>query len=491
MYERLAQWWAATSLRTKITGLTVVVVTIGLMVIGLGTVITIERYLTNQTDDKIAQAASTLPDVLGTGAFNAFDRVGQTALSNEFYLAAVSASGTVIASNLEEGHEEYGPDVSKLSLGVVSDAKHPLTLNSINGETTWRVMTYKLNVISASDGQVLPATLAVGIDMEETKRIVGSFASVFLAFSLVVVVLSAALTRLLISRTFRPLREVEETAARFAGGDYTQRLGGSTPNTEVGRLTRSLNTMLSRIDRAFRDRADTIEQMRRFIADASHELRTPLVSVRGYAELYRMGGLKTKKDVSQAMERIEKEAQRMSTLVTDLLELARLDENKPVEMAKVSLLTLAKDAALDNSAIAPNRVIQAHLAEGSFADDVVIDAEEDKLRQVLTNLLQNARRFSPDGSPIEIEVSRQRRPDRAVICVVDHGEGIPEQIKEKIFQRFWRADTSRARETGGSGLGLAIVATIVGRHHGDIRVLDTPGGGATFEVSFPLVHSGK
>lgn len=491
MYERLAQWWAATSLRTKITGVTVVVVTIGLMVIGLGTVITIDRYLTQQTDEKIAQAAASLPPQLGTQEFNNFDRVAPTGLSNEFFLGAVSASGSLIASNLNPNETDYGPDVSRLSLGVISDAKHPLTVNSVNGDTTWRVMTYKLNVINAADGQILPATLAVGIDLEESKRIVGSFASVFLAFSLVVVVLSAALTRLMISSTFKPLREVEQTAARFAGGDFTQRLEGSTPNTEVGRLTRSLNTMLSRIDRAFRDRADTIEQMRRFIADASHELRTPLVSVRGYAELYRMGGLKTKKDVSQAMERIEKEANRMSSLVTDLLELARLDENKPLDIAPVSLLTLAEEAAMDASAIAPDRSITAHLAEGVKSEDVVIEADDNKLRQVLTNLLQNARRFSDAGTPIEIEIGKQRRPDRAVIRVIDHGEGIPEQVREKIFQRFWRADTSRARETGGSGLGLAIVQTIVARHDGDIRVTDTPGGGATIEILFPLVHSAR
>jgi two-component system OmpR family sensor kinase len=293
----------------------------------------------------------------------------------------------------------------------------------------------------------------------------------------------------MISSTFKPLREVEQTAARFAGGDFTQRLEGSTPNTEVGRLTRSLNTMLSRIDRAFRDRADTIEQMRRFIADASHELRTPLVSVRGYAELYRMGGLKTKKDVGQAMERIEKEANRMSSLVTDLLELARLDENKPLDIAPVSLLTLAEEAAMDASAIAPDRSITAHLAGGVKSEDVAIEADDNKLRQVLTNLLQNARRFSDAGTPIEIEIGRQRRPDRAVIRVIDHGEGIPEQVRAKIFQRFWRADTSRARETGGSGLGLAIVQTIVARHDGDIRVTDTPGGGATIEILLPLVHS--
>lgn len=489
MHERLSRWWAARSLRTKITGVMVVVVTVGLMVIGIGTVVSIERYLVSDIDQKIDAAAASLPDVLGTQDFNAFDRVGQSGLSNEFFLAAVSASGSVLASNLDEDHQDWGPDVTRLGLGAVSQARHPITVDSLNDETTWRVMTYRLNVVSADGEQTLPASLVVGIDLAESRRIVGSFASVFLAFSLVVVLLSAALTRLLITSTFRPLREVEETAARFAGGDYSQRLGGSTPNTEVGRLTRSLNTMLSRIDRAFSDRSDTIDQMRRFIADASHELRTPLVSVRGYAELYRMGGLKTKKEVGQAMERIEKEATRMTHLVTDLLELARLDENKPFTITSVNLADLARDAALDSGAIAPDRTTTWSLAEGVEPSDVVIDADEDKLRQVLTNLLQNARRFSPSGSPIEIEVDFSRRPDRAILRVIDHGEGIPEQIREKIFQRFWRADTSRARETGGSGLGLAIVQSIVTRHSGDIEVADTPGGGATISISLPIVHS--
>ena len=489
MHERLSRWWAARSLRTKITGVMVAVVTVGLMVIGIGTVVSIERYLISDIDQKIDAAAASLPDVLGTQDFNAFDRVGQSGLSNEFFLAAVSASGGLLASNLDEDHQDWGPDVTRLGLGAVSQARHPITVDSLNDETTWRVMTYRLNVVSADGEQTLPASLVVGIDLAESRRIVGSFASVFLAFSLVVVLLSAALTRLLITSTFRPLREVEETAARFAGGDYSQRLGGSTPNTEVGRLTRSLNTMLSRIDRAFSDRSDTIDQMRRFIADASHELRTPLVSVRGYAELYRMGGLKTKKDVSQAMERIEKEATRMTHLVTDLLELARLDENKPFTITAVNLADLARDAALDSGAIAPDRTTTWSLAEGVSAADVTIDADEDKLRQVLTNLLQNARRFSPAGSPIEIEVDRSRRPDRAILRVIDHGEGIPEQIREKIFQRFWRADTSRARETGGSGLGLAIVQSIVARHSGDIEVSDTPGGGATLSISLPIVHN--
>ena len=487
MYERLKRWWDATSLRNKITGVTVVIVTIGLMVIGVGTVVSIERYLTEEIDRKIDEAATELPSLLNTLDFNDFDRARANGLSNEFYIAAVSATGTILASNLDRDDEQYGPDVSRLSLGVVSDAKEPLTLESLNGQTSWRVMTYRLNIVSAQTGQTLPATLAVGIDLEESRRVVGSFASVFLAFSLVVVVLSAALTRVLIGRTFRPLREVEETAARFAGGDFSQRLGGSTPNTEVGRLTRSLNSMLSRIDRAFADRADTIEQMRRFIGDASHELRTPLVSVRGYAELYRMGALSTDDEVRQAMERIEKEADRMTTLVTDLLELARLDEAKPLNLAPVSLAEIARDQASDASAIDPDREITWRLRADLSDDDVHITADGDKLRQVVTNLLQNARRFSPAGSPIEVEVDWLDNPERGIIRVIDHGEGVPPQIRDKIFQRFWRADTSRARETGGSGLGLAIVSGIVARHGGTVDVTDTPGGGATFVVSLPPV----
>jgi two-component system OmpR family sensor kinase len=480
----LTKWWDNSSLRNKITAVTVSVMTLGLMSIGMGTVMAIERYLVGEIDRKISEAAANLPDLLTAMDFDSFDRSRQQGISSEFYLAAVSASGQVMMSNLQDGHEDYAPDVSRLSIGVVSDAREPVILASTDGETTWRVMTYRLSIINASSGQALPATLAIGVDMTDTRQIVGSFASIFLAFSLVVVVLSAALIRILVSTTFRPLRQVEETAARFAGGDYTQRLSAQTPNTEVGRLTRSLNTMLSRIDRAFADRADTIEQMRRFIGDASHELRTPLVSVRGYAELYRMGAITKKAEVSQAMERIEKEATRMTSLVTDLLELARMDESKPLEMTPVDLTTLAEDAALDTRAQAPERTITVTAYESA-----VVKAEEDKIRQVFVNLLQNAVRFSPEHSPIEIEVDVAPDSGHGIGRVIDHGDGIPPQIREHIFQRFYRADQSRNRETGGSGLGLAIVESIIRRHQGTIRVTETPGGGATIEFTLPTVHT--
>ena len=333
---------------------------------------------------------------------------------------------------------------------------------------------------------------------------------------MVVILLGAATTQLLVTSTFTPLRDVERTAARFAAGDYSQRLGGATPNTEVGRLNRSLNTMLARIDRAFADRQRTVDQMRRFVGDASHELRTPLVSVRGYAELYRMGALTQPEEVAQAMDRIEREAIRMGGLVEDLLELARLDEAKPPQLAPVDLLPIAQDAALDTSVSAPNRTITVVVPEPETMTQTLADlepepvatadpaaaraaatstmtgpiafagatiarlrrrrprgeasaptpqaqplpevgpivlAEENKIRQVVTNLIGNAMRFTPDDSPIELVVEVERAAGYGVISVVDHGEGIPPQLREKIFQRFWRADSSRTRDTGGSGLG--------------------------------------
>jgi two-component system OmpR family sensor kinase len=207
-----------------------------------------------------------------------------------------------------------------------------------------------------------------------------------------------------------------------------------------------------------------------------------------------MGALPKKKDIAQAMDRIEKEAIRMGVLVEDLLALARLDESRPLEITDVNLVSLANDAAMDARAVDPDRVITV------VADDSVdassglhIQASEDKIRQVMTNLLGNALRFTPADSPLEIRLatSEEAIPASATISIVDHGDGIPPQIRKKIFERFWRADSSRTRETGGSGLGLAIVASIVTAHHGSIDVTETPDGGATFSVSLPVIHTAE
>ncbi len=548
MHEQLTQWWESISLRSKITGVTVFVVTVGLLVVGVGTLTVLQRTLVDEVDRQVRQAADELPGSFAVDEFDSFEALTPSIFSNPFYFGAVDAEGRLIDDNITMANHGQAPDVSRLTLSYVSSLEGGITLTSADRTTQWRVATFPLRVTEGESGASQQATLVIGADLADANGIIGSFASIFLGFGLVVVILSAALTRLLVTSTFRPLRDVEATAARFAGGDFSQRLGGATPNTEVGRLSGSLNAMLSRIDRAFADRAATISQMRRFVGDASHELRTPLVSVRGYAELYRMGALTDEEQVGQAMERIEKEAIRMGALVSDLLELARLDESRPLELAPVDLVPLARDAALDARASAPDRevtvVVEAHTATTTGADaalthhetpsipgpvstqsslagsafarlrvrrsrrdatpaasaplivapestrvSAVVLGEENKIRQVITNLIGNALRFSPSGTPIELVVGVDHDSERATIAIVDHGDGIPPQLQERIFERFFRADSSRARDTGGSGLGLAIVASIVALHNGQVDVLDSPGGGATFRVSLPLLPS--
>ena len=551
MHEELTEWWNRISLRTKITGVTVLLLTMGLLVAGLGTMAVLRNYLVDEVDSKLTNFANSLPEEVRLDGANTFKAENATGFANPYYLAAVAADGQLIDDNLTSEQNALRPDVSELTLLELRELPSKLTLSNRTHSVEWRVLALPGGVIGEGEHTGEQATLVIGLSLSDSNAIVSRYAAIFLFFGLTVVILGGALTRLLVTTTFTPLREVEATAARFADGDFNQRLAGAIPNTEVGRLNRSLNSMLARIDRAFADRARTIEQMRRFVGDASHELRTPLVSVRGYAELYRMGALTKPEDVAQAMERIEKEAIRMGELVEDLLELARIDEAKPLQLTEVDLVPLATDAALDAMASAPDRVVSvvgtdapaeeppvetlvldevpstattparaASLATGPIAFAgatlarlvrsrtrarrgagetvtipeppppalrAVVLAEENKIRQVLANLIGNAMRFTPEGSPIEIGVGVDAARRVAILSVIDHGEGIPPQIRGKIFERFWRADSSRTRVTGGSGLGLAIVAAIVDAHRGEVEVVETPGGGATFRVLLPLL----
>ncbi|OZD47284.1 two-component sensor histidine kinase [Rhodococcus sp. 06-1477-1B] len=398
-----------------------------------------------------------------------------------------------------------------------------------------------------------------------TDRIVAAYIGIYAFVALLILIASALLTRWLVTLAFRNLRQVETTAMDIAAGDFSQRLTDIVPDTEVGRLKTAINAMLARIDGALGQRDATVRQMRRFIGDASHELRTPLVTMRGYAELYRMGAIRSDEDVAQSMERIEKEAIRMGALVEDLLALARLDERRDVTIIALDLRPIARDAALDLRVTSPQREVTVddttsrdELVLPSITLDPLLDSggrpsagtgrrrtapttsamaiagatlsrlrrrskdgtepaastppdgnpaqpspplglvraapriapvvmgDENKVRQVVANLLGNARRFTAEDSPIGLRVGVDAESDMGWIEIIDHGEGVPEQIREQIFQRFWRADTSRTRETGGSGLGLSIVASIVDLLHGTVDVRDTPGGGATFRVSLPL-----
>jgi two-component system, OmpR family, sensor kinase len=279
-----------------------------------------------------------------------------------------------------------------------------------------------------------------------------------------------------------PLDRMGHVAGAIAGGDLSHRVEPTDPRTEVGRLGIALNGMLDRLERAFAEREASQNRLRRFIADASHELRTPLASIRGYAELFRMGAAREPEDVDKAMRRIEEEAARMGVLVEDLLTLARLDQVPDVPHAELDVAPLARDAVDDARAMAPDRRIELH---GDGAARVVGDAHQ--LRQVLGNLLRNALVHTHAGTPVDVTVETGGAVVR--IEVRDHGPGLPTDDTDALFERFWRAEGGRERGRGGAGLGLAIVAGIVDAHGGRVHAANAAGGGASFVVELPAAHS--
>lgn len=276
----------------------------------------------------------------------------------------------------------------------------------------------------------------------------------------------------------RPLDRMEVTAGAIAAGELSRRVSPATSRTEIGRLGLALNAMLDRLEHAFAQRQASEDRLRRFLADASHELRTPLASIRGYAELFRIGATREGGGTEKAMRRIEEEAKRMGVLVEDLLTLARLDEQPALRRQRVDLAELAKDAAQDAHATAPERTIglKAHGA-------AIVSGDPHQLRQVLANLMRNALVHTPEGSPIEVSVEQDE--GHVTVSVRDHGEGLPEASAGQLFDRFWRAEGGRERGRGGAGLGLSIVGAAVEAHGGEVTASNTPSGGALFIVRLP------
>lgn len=360
--------------------------------------------------------------------------------------------------------------------------------------TRWRV-DVSAPVLLADRGASRSTTtgyLLVAIGYQQTDSALRQLATGIFGVVLVSVCLGTLVAYLLVTRSFRPLGRVEETAAAIAEGELSRRVPEEQADNEVGRLSHALNTMLSRIEAAFNAQKQSENKMRQFVADASHELRTPLVSIRGYAELHRHGALVTEQDVSAAMARIESEAKRMSALVDDLLLLARMDEKRPRPHTEVDLAIIANDAVVDAKARASDRKIELGKVPNSRPMRATVSADDAQMRQIATNLIGNALRYTPDSTPIEVAVgviSDGEGPPVAIFSVIDHGQGIKEEESQKIFERFYRSEESRGRDSGGSGLGLAIVSAVAATHDGTVRYTSTPGGGATFTVSLPWAAS--
>jgi two-component system OmpR family sensor kinase len=482
--NRVSEVFQRVSLRAKLTTLSVGLIGLLVLVSSFGTISLLRNYLQKNVDGMLLSTAQTLdhedPALLQTRLLTR--QVQLPRLPNDYYIAYLDTNANLVLGLVSSTRSTQSvPDLHSITPALVFE-KHgnPFEVASKAGNAfkNWRLVAVPLVGMNGSLVVAIPNTS--NDELLDRYRVIGT------GFGLLLLTLSAIAIWYTISRALSPLEEVERTAAAVAAGDTSQRLMERQGDTELARINRSLNTMLDSIDDALKSRNQTLSRMRQFVADASHELRTPLVAVRGYAELYRIGALKKPADVAEAMERIESEAIRMSDLVESLLALARLDEAKPLEKSAVDLVSLASLAAKDASVADNKRKIDLldlngePLAKGA---ELTVQGDAAQLRQVFTNLLANACRFSPDGASIEIALGATAT--NTVFEVRDHGEGIPEQLRGKIFERFFRADNSRNRETGGSGLGLSIVDAIVARHGGTIEALETVGGGATFRVVLP------
>lgn len=476
MKQRFLAGWEKISLRAKLTTLSVGLIGLLLSVSSAGTVALLSTYLQQNTDTLLLTTANQLRDEnpLGLERRVASGNLSLPSLPSDYYIAILDAEGNQflgLVSSTGGGREL--PNFSTLTLekvielgGLPFDAE----VDGTRGESNWRIVALPL---SRANGSVV-----VALPTNTNRQIIAEYGVIGARFGIFLLTLSGLSIWLTITSALRPLKEVERTSEAIQSGKFSSRLIERDPKTEIGRLNRALNSMLDSIEGAVRGRDKTLDRMRRFVSDASHELRTPLVTVRGYAELYRMGALKSKKDIAEAMQRIESEAVRMTGLVESLLTLTRMDEVGNLKLKEQDLSEIAS-AVVKDAAVANPKV--RFVAQSSTAAKARVDG--DRIKQVLTNLVNNAGRFAPEDSVVSVSVSSADGKHR--LEVADHGEGIPKALREKVFDRFYRADSSRNRDTGGSGLGLAIAKSIVSAHGGEIWIEQTKGGGATFIIELP------
>ena len=322
-------------------------------------------------------------------------------------------------------------------------------------------------------------TVVMALPLNDVDDAVGRLIAVEVAATTFVLTVLGLVAWWVIRLGVRPIKQMTETASAIAAGELSHRVPDVAVGTEAGELGVALNQMLGRIEEAFDDRTRSEERLKQFVADASHELRTPITTIRGYAELYRNGGLRQRDELDEALRRTEQESIRMGGLVDDLLQLARLDQGRPLARERVDISALARDAARDAQAVDPERSITVD-ADGAL----VVSGEEARLRQVLANLLTNALVHTEPGTPVVVRVGRVG--DDAVLEVIDRGAGMSRVVAERAFERFFRADPSRSRHRGGTGLGLAIVDATVAAHGGTVALDTAPGAGTTVRVALPL-----
>jgi two-component system, OmpR family, sensor kinase len=522
-WQALRRLLARTPLRVQLIVAVLLLVAVSLAVISVASVTALRGSQVSRLDDQLGSVAEgTLHGLREGRPFGPPpDQGGEGRIRppSPFLIEVRDAAGQVVrpwdTTDLQAGQSPPRlPAVATLQARVGT----PFTSPASSGGGQWRVL---VEPVPGGGG----STVVVAASLDEVNTTIGRLRGIDLAVSLAVLVALAGVGVAIVRASLRPLVEIERTAGAIAAGELSRRVPERDPRTEVGRLGRALNSMLAQIEAAFRARAaseaaarrseetarrseaaarrseetarrseeaarQSEERMRRFVADASHELRTPLTTIRGFAELYRQGASRDPAELDPLMRRIEDQAAGMGLLVDDLLLLARLDQQRPLERRPVDLLALAADAVNDARAVAPDRRIELLTGghDGATGRPLVVLGDEARLRQVLANLMSNALAHTPAGTPVQV-LARTRPLDgapRAVVEVVDRGPGLSAEQAERVFERFYRADPARSRSRGGAGLGLAIVAALVAAHGGVVEVDSAPGRGATFRVLLPL-----
>jgi two-component system OmpR family sensor kinase len=448
---------------------------------------TFRGFLLGRVDQQVIQAADPLvhgrfrpglsrPPTTTPSTSASTPATGEQRVYTEYYIGLRATDGSV--SRLGPGLRENDQSAPKVSASALAahlspsaDNLEPFTVPSTTGGGNWRVVALKRSGAS-EDG-----TLIFGARLNDMDATFNRMLAVEGVATVLVLAALGAMALWVLRLGVRPLAHMAETAGAIAAGDLSQRVEHDDERTEAGQLGTALNAMLEQIEVAFDERAATEERLRRFVADASHELRTPLTSIRGYAELWRAGGLRDDGEVGEAMRRMEQEARRMGLLVDDLLLLARLDQGRPLETVPLAFDRLVDDAVRDARAVEPDRPIDLTVEPATVMGD------DHRLRQVVGNLLTNARVHTPAGTPVHVTL--RRAGDRVRLVVADEGPGLGPDEAARIFERFYRADKARTRARGGSGLGLSIVAAVAEAHGGGVSVDTTPGTGARFVVDLP------
>ena len=458
-------------MRIGLVAATLVLVACGLVTSGIAVTSILRHSLISRIDSTLLEASRSWAQAPRRQSAPPYEGPDPGRPPSKFYVRGIGSDGTAFTAINDRNAEPALPPNNDVG-------PNPVTLPSVNGsDILWRAVS-----VRGPHGLT-----TVAVDLSDVQHTVRSL--VWLQFGIGVAVLAVVgiASFAVVQRSLRPLSEVEQTAAAIAAGQLDRRVPERDPRTEVGRLSLALNGMLTQIQQAVASSVSSAEKargsedrMRRFITDASHELRTPLTTIRGFAELYRQGAAR---DVAMLLSRIESEASRMGLLVDDLLLLARLDVQRPLEQHRLDLLALASDAVHDAQAIDPERTIAMEVLDGPGTPEVLGD--EPRIRQVLSNLVANALQHTPTSAAVTVRVGTDG--DDAVLEVADKGPGMGQQDASRVFERFYRTDSSRARASGGIGLGLSIVDSLVHAHGGLVTVTTAPGEGCCFRVTLPRV----